>query len=111
MKNKVNLIGRLGKDATTKDVKDNSSVTTFSIATEEKYKEKGSTELKTVTEWHDIELWNKKKLGSILKKGMLLDIEGKLHHDSYKKGEVTIKTTVVRAEDVIILSKKEEATE
>lgn len=110
MKNTVNLIGRIGKDVVIKEVKDNKTVTTFQLATEEIYKD--GDEKKKITEWHQIELWDKTKLAEILASGMLVNIDGSLRTTTWPKkvGEesVTMARTSIRAERIIILSKKPE---
>ncbi len=78
--NKVILVGTLGKDPETKTFSNGGSVTNFSIATSEKWKDKNTGEQKEQTEWHSIVLNN--KLGEIaqqyLKKGAKVYIEGSL---------------------------------
>lgn len=78
--NKVILIGSLGKDPETKTFSNGGSVTNFSIATSECWKDKNTGEMKEQTEWHSIVLNN--KLGEIaqqyLRKGSKVYIEGSL---------------------------------
>ena len=78
--NKVILIGTLGKDPETKTFSNGGSVTNFSIATSERWKDKNTGEMKEQTEWHSIVLNN--KLGEIaqqyLRKGSKVYIEGSL---------------------------------
>lgn len=78
--NKVILIGTLGKDPETKTFANGGSVTNFSIATSERWKDKNTGEMKEQTEWHSIVLNN--KLGEIaqqyLRKGSKVYIEGSL---------------------------------
>lgn len=78
--NKVILIGTLGKDPETKTFSNGGSVTNFSIATSERWKDKNTGEMKEQTEWHSIVLNN--KLGEIaqqyLRKGSKVYIGGSL---------------------------------
>lgn len=78
--NKVILVGTLGRDPETKTFPNGGSLTQFSIATTEKWKDKNSGEQKEHTEWHRIVASN--RLGEIaqqyLKKGSKVYIEGKL---------------------------------
>lgn len=78
--NKVILVGTLGRDPETKTFPNGGSLTQFSIATTEKWKDKNSGEQKENTEWHRIVASN--RLGEIaqqyLKKGSKVYIEGKL---------------------------------
>ena len=78
--NKAILVGVLGRDPETKTFPNGGSLTQFSIATTEKWKDKNSGERKEHTEWHRIVASN--RLGEIaqqyLKKGSKVYIEGKL---------------------------------
>ena len=78
--NRVTIIGTLGRDPETKTFPNGGSLTQFSIATTEKWKDKNSGEQKEHTEWHRIVASN--RLGEIaqqyLKKGSKVYIEGKL---------------------------------
>lgn len=79
--NKVQLIGRLGKDPEIKNLNGGSSVANFSVATGEKYKDKRSGEMVEKTEWHNIVVWNEKTIEFIekyLNKGDLVFVEGKI---------------------------------
>lgn len=57
MVNKVILIGNLGKDPEIRQF-ENNSVANFSLATSETYVDK-TGERKTLTEWHNISIWEK----------------------------------------------------
>lgn len=99
--NRVILIGRLGKDAETKNVNE-TTVTRFSIATERRFK-KGD-EWVSETDWHNVTLWRSGKLAEYLTKGTLVSVEGRLQTRSYEKdGEKRYSTEVV-AESVGLLS-------
>lgn len=77
--NKVTLLGRIGKDPEIKYLNDGTSVLSASLATSERYKDK-SGELVESTEWHRLKAFGKTadNMGSFLKKGSLVYIEGKL---------------------------------
>jgi single-strand DNA-binding protein len=79
MLNKVQLIGRLGKDPELRTTQSNTSVCSFSIATTDKYKNKEGEWVEN-TEWHNIVTWA--NLADIcakyLQKGKQVYIEGKL---------------------------------
>lgn len=79
--NKVELIGRLGKDPEVRNLSNGSSVANFSVATSEKWKDKRSGEMQEKTEWHNIVVWNEKTIEFVekyLNKGDLVRIEGKI---------------------------------
>jgi single-strand DNA-binding protein len=84
MYNKATLIGRVGRDPEMKYIADGTAVATFSMATDETYKDKSGQKVQNVT-WHNIVAW--KKLAEIctqyLHKGSLIFIEGKIQNRSY----------------------------
>jgi single-strand DNA-binding protein len=79
--NRVELIGRLGKDPEVRSLSNGSAVANFSVATSESWKDKRSGEKVEKTEWHRIVVWNEKTIEFVekyLKKGDLVRLEGKL---------------------------------
>jgi single-strand DNA-binding protein len=94
--NRVQLIGRLGKDPESRYTPTGKQVTTFSLAVSNRWKSQGET--KEYTEWINVEAWG--RLGEIcqeyLKKGSLVYLEGRLKTDRYEdKGEQKYFTKVV----------------
>ncbi|MDK1027791.1 MAG: single-stranded DNA-binding protein [Anaerolineae bacterium] len=94
--NRVQLIGRLGKDPEGRQTPTGKQVTKFSLAVSNRWKSNG--ESKEYTEWVNIEAWG--RLGEIcneyLKKGSLVYIEGRLKTDRYETdGETKYFTKVV----------------
>ncbi|WP_029081175.1 single-stranded DNA-binding protein [Bradyrhizobium sp. th.b2] len=88
--NKVELIGRLGKDPEIKNLSNGSSVANFSVATSETWKDKRSGERQEKTEWHNIVVWNENTIKfaeSYLKKGDLVRIEGKIQTRSWEDND------------------------
>ena len=79
MVNKVTLVGRLGKDPETRYTSGGQAVATFSLATDETYKDR-SGERQKRTEWHRIVMWGKlAEIGQqYLKKGTLVYLEGRI---------------------------------
>ena len=95
--NRVQLIGRLGKDPESKFTPTGKKVAHFSLAVSNRWKDK-SGETKESTEWVNIEAWG--RLGEVcqeyLKKGSLVFLEGRLQTDKYEdKGETKYYTKVV----------------
>jgi single-strand DNA-binding protein len=96
--NRVQLIGRLGKDPESKFTSTGKKVAHFSVAVSNRWKDKGG-ESKESTEWVNIEAWG--RLGEIcqeyLKKGSLIYLEGRLKTDRYedKGGETRYYTKVI----------------
>lgn len=82
--NKVILIGRVGKDPETRFLSNGDSVSSFSIATSEKWNDK-SGETQERTEWHNCVAF--RKLADVIaqwvKKGALLCVEGKIRTEKW----------------------------
>jgi single-strand DNA-binding protein len=79
--NKVILIGNLGKDPESRSFQNGGKVVSFSIATSDTWKDKGSGERKEKTEWHNISIFNENAANfaeRYLKKGSKVYIEGQL---------------------------------
>ena len=105
--NRVQLIGRLGKEPEGKFTPTGKKVAHFSIAVSNRWKDKGG-ETKESTEWVNIEAWG--RLGEVcqeyLKKGSLIYLEGRLKTDKYEdKGETKYFTKIV-AQALEFLDKK-----
>ncbi len=96
--NRVQLIGRLGKDPETRFTPNGKKVAHFSLAVSNRWKSKEG-ESKEYTEWVNIEAWG--RLGEVcqqyLHKGSLVYLEGRLKTDKYedKEGETKYYTKVV----------------
>ena len=80
MVNKVMLVGRLGQDPEIKYSNSGTAFGNFSIATNEKQKNKETGQYEDKTEWHRIVVFGKtaENCGNYLAKGRLVHIEGKL---------------------------------
>jgi len=95
--NRVQLIGRLGKDPESKFTPTGKKFAHFSLAVSNRWKDRNG-ETKESTEWVNIEAWD--RLGEVcqefLKKGSLVFIEGRLKTDKYEdKGETRYFTKIV----------------
>ncbi len=84
--NRVEIIGHLGRDPEVKTTPSNITVTSFSVATTESWKDKTTGEKQEKTEWHKIIAWRGlgEVCGKILKKGSLVYIDGKMQTRSYE---------------------------
>jgi single-strand DNA-binding protein len=102
--NKVILLGHLGKDAETKFTPGGVSRSTFSVATNRRWKDQSSGEWKEETDWHNVVLWRSENLANYLMKGKQVYIEGRLQTRSWddKDGQKKYMTEVV-ADDLILL--------
>lgn len=79
--NKVQIIGRLGRDPESRSFQNGGKVVSLRVATSEKWKDKASGERKERTEWHSVSIFDE-GIGKIaeqyLKKGALVYVEGQL---------------------------------
>ena len=84
--NKATVMGVLGRDPETKQFPNGGSITTFSVATTEFWKDKTTGERKEATEWHRITTSNRlaEIASKYLKKGSKAYIEGSLRTRRYK---------------------------
>lgn len=84
--NRVMLIGHLGKDPELKFIPSGSAVCSFSLATNESYKDKEGNQVDRA-EWHKLVVWGKQAeiAGKYLKQGQQVFIEGKLQTRSWEK--------------------------
>ncbi len=109
MLNKVMLIGNLGRDPEVRHLDNGAAVAKFSIATNERYKDKAG-EYQTITEWHDIIMWRglAELAERLLTKGKLIYVEGKLTTRKWQdQNGQDRRTTEVVANNFQILEKRE----
>lgn len=107
--NKVTLIGNLGKDPELRYTNSGVPVATFSVATNETWKDQEGN-VQERTEWHNIVAWQKlaEICGEWLKKGSKVYIEGRLQTRSWddkNTGQKRYMTEIV-ANDMIMLDSK-----
>ena len=79
--NKVILIGHFGKDPEIRTTTDGREIASFSLATNESWKDKSTGERKSKSEWHNVVVFSQGLVGIIknyLKKGSKVYIEGQL---------------------------------
>lgn len=104
--NKVILIGNLGKDPELKYTPSGTAVAKFSLATNERYKDKAG-EWQDRTEWHNIVTWQRTAeiAAEYLKKGRTVYIEGRLRTDSWEDKNTHEKKyrTEIVASDLVLL--------
>ena len=109
LRNKVQLIGNLGKKPEIITLDSGKKIAKFSIATNETYKN-ALGEKVTDTEWHNLVAWNKTAeiVEKYLDKGNEIAIEGKLTNRSYddKDGNKRYITEVVISELLMLGGKQ-----
>ena len=108
MINKAMIIGNLGQDPEKKVAENGTVITTFSVATTEKWKDKNSGETTEQTEWHRVVAF--RKLAEIcadyLRKGSKVYIEGKLQTRSWEKNGVKMYSTEIVAQEMKMLDSR-----
>lgn len=106
--NRVQLIGRLGKDPESKFTPTGKKVCHFSLAVSNRWKDKNG-ESKEITEWVNIEAWG--RLGEVcqeyLKKGSLVFAEGRLKTEKYESNGETKYFTKVVVQTLQFLDKRD----
>jgi len=95
--NRVQIIGRLGKDPLEKTTKKGTKFAVFTVAVDRQWKGSDGVIHKEI-DWFNVEAWG--RLGEVcleyLKKGRLVFLEGRLRTDRYEKGgEVKYFTKVI----------------
>lgn len=107
LRNKVQLIGRLGQNPEIKTLDGGKKLAKFSIYTSETYRNT-SGEKVTDTQWHNLVAWG--KLAEILEKyvskGSELAVEGKLTYNSYEKDGVKKYFTEIHVNELLLLGDK-----
>lgn len=105
--NKIMLIGNLGKDAETRFTTNDVEVTTFTLATSNRYKGKDGNWVDDTT-WHNIVAFKLPDfLKENLKKGKKFYVEGRLQKREYndKDGNRRFFTQVIQEKLIILESK------
>jgi single-strand DNA-binding protein len=113
MVNKVQLIGRLGKDPVVKHFSNDNAIAEFSLATDDSYRDKEGKIIEQ-TDWHNIKIPTK-RLSEVaekyLKKGSLIFLEGKIKTRAWddKDGNKRYTTEIV-VDTFKMLDKKPESS-
>lgn len=104
--NKAMLIGNLGKDPDLRYTGSGVAVATFSLATNESWKDQDGNQQER-TEWHNIVVWRKlaEFAGEYLKKGRKVYVEGRIQTRNYDDKNTGTKKyiTEIVADSLILL--------
>jgi single-strand DNA-binding protein len=108
--NKVILVGNVGKDPEVKYTPSGIPVGKFSLATNERFKDKNG-EFQERTEWHNIVAWQRlaEIVGEFVSKGSKVYVEGKLqttHWNDRQSGATKYRTEIV-ARDLVLLGSRD----
>ena len=112
LRNKVQLIGRLGKDVEVKTLESGKILAKASLATSDFFKDSEGKKTEN-TQWHNLTFWGNtaKNAGNILKKGSETVIEGRINYSNYKDKNGNIKYfTEIIVNEFIKLSPKKKDT-
>jgi len=108
LRNKVQLIGRIGNDPEVVSLESGKKVAKFSMATNDSYKNAKGEKIED-TQWHNLVVWNKTAeiVEQYVKKGNEVAIEGKLTNRSYddKEGNKRYVTEIVVSELLMLGNK------
>lgn len=81
------LIGRITADAKINSTKNKKQVVNFTIAINDSFKLKGSSELKKFTTFVNCSYWLGTGIAALLKKGTLIELFGRIHVSAWKNRE------------------------
>jgi single-strand DNA-binding protein len=110
----MEITGRLTADASVQKVNNDKQVVNFSIAINDNYKPKGSTELKEVVTYIECSYWLNTATAQWLKKGTLVQLFGRIGMSVYNNsqgvavGSLTFHTNNIK---ILVFPKKVESTE
>lgn len=109
LRNNVILIGNVGKDPEIITLDSGTKKVTFSLATNESYKDKDGNKVDD-TQWHSLVAWNKTAdlISQIVKKGDQIAIQGRIKTRSYIKDDETKYITEIEVNEFIVFTKKAE---
>lgn len=107
--NKVFLIGNVGKDPDVRHLEGGASVASFTLATTERFRERGSGETKELTEWHNIVAWRQLAdlAENFIRKGSQIFVEGRIRSRSWddQNGQKRYVTEIL-ADSIQLLGRK-----
>ncbi len=105
LRNKVQLIGRLGQDPEIRTLESGKKVAHFNLATNESYKNSEGAKIDETT-WHSIVAWNglAELSSKYLTRGKEVCIEGRISYRSYTdKNGIQRNITEIVASDMVML--------
>ena len=90
----MELFGRLTADAKVNELKDNRKVVNFSIAINDRYKPKGSDEMKTITTFVNCSYWMTSSIAAYLTKGKFVEVYGRINAGAYMNAQNELKASL-----------------
>jgi single-strand DNA-binding protein len=106
LKNRVQLIGNVGKDPDVKTLQDGKKVATVVLATNDYYYNDKNEKVEQ-TEWHTAVAWGKQAeiIEKYVTKGKEIALEGKLTHRNYDKDGIKRYVTEIVVSELLLLGK------
>jgi single-strand DNA-binding protein len=106
-KNRIDIIGFVGRDPEKRTTTSGQAVTQLSIATSERWKDKEG-QPKEHTEWHRVVFFGKpaEQLAEMVRKGSLIEVEGKVRSRSYEKDGVKRSVHEIRGDEFRLLERQ-----
>lgn len=104
--NKVILLGIVGKDPEMKHSSSGNAVTTFSLATNDHYRDKRTGEKIEKTSWHNCVAFGKngELMGEYVRKGAKLYIDGSIDYQEYERDGVKKYITKITVRNFVMLN-------
>ncbi len=112
--NKITLVGNLGRDPELRYTPQGTPVCSFSLATNEKRRDRTSGEIQDTTTWFRVTVWGKQaeSCSQYLTKGRPVYVEGRLRLEEYiDKEQKTRSSLEVNATDVQFLGSRDSSEE
>lgn len=110
----MEITGRITKDATVRKVGEDKQVINFSIAINDSYKPKGSSDYKDIVTYIDCSYWLSIKVAEWLKKGTLVQLFGRIGLNTYISSEgnaLGALTFHINNLKILVFAKKEQSSE
>jgi len=112
MCNRAEVIGNLGQDPEMRTTPNGKNVITFSVATNERWKDKNSGEMQERNEWHRVVAWDglADEINQHIRRGNRVYVSGRLQTRAWETPDGKKRTTTeIIAEQVTLLGTKNEA--
>ena len=110
--NRVQLIGRVGREPESKTTANDKHLCTFTLAVERRWKDKSGA-VKKETDWFNIEAWGKTAefCDKYVHKGELVFLEGQLRTQKYESNGETRTSTKIFLDNLQLFEWREEEPE
>lgn len=107
----MEFTGRITADAKVSTVKGDKEIVSFSVAINDRYRPKGSTETKEFVTFINVAWWMGTGIAKILRKGAIVTISGRVYANAYNdmSGNAKASINCHASEIKLVQSKKMEA--